>query len=678
MRITSLHLTQWMGYEQLDLDFEEAAYVVVGANGSGKSSLLDAITWALYGEARVRDADKMIHGTAKSCRVAVGFEAHGMRCLVGRERERGKTGSLALVVGGEERTRHTIPETEAAIRDLIGLSHAALMAGPIMVQEQAGSFMARRPADRKNLLAEIAELDRWTKATAVVHEERRSIKDRLAMILTERQVLNGTLAGRDEIEIEHERLQERLGLLQEAQSLASDRVSAAKEALVATEAQAPEYARARAQSDTLTLRIPQGQELLARATANIAASEAALATASAEGASGPTEAALTAARDALAQGLRDREAQGEWLVRYQAERHATAEMQRASKIAQEVPCGGQGKFARCQFLTDVPTEAAYKAQAAALAILRSQEPPSPDLVDLRDRAEAVQNSYVATMRARTQATSAEGRLADQRRQRDREQDLVAAAVAELDQLTARLVEMGDLEARRAEALNDLAGARGAYDQHHAALADVEREARENTRRLTLLEDATDRDVALAAEQKAKDGRGAVLAVLEEAFGRDGVPTMILEAMLPQIEERANEALDRMPGQFRVRLVTERALKGGGTADTLDVLVLVDGAERDYDLLSVGQRFRVDLGLRLGLAHVLASRTGSRVETLWLDEPLAALDPEGRDAVVDTLASLQGEFGLTVVVSHDTSFNDRFSARIEVEMDAGVSRAEVIA
>ena len=35
---------------------------LVGANGAGKSSLLDAITWALWGKARARRDDELIHG----------------------------------------------------------------------------------------------------------------------------------------------------------------------------------------------------------------------------------------------------------------------------------------------------------------------------------------------------------------------------------------------------------------------------------------------------------------------------------------------------------------------------------------------------------------------------------------------------------------------------------------
>ena len=172
-------------------------------------------------------------------------------------------------------------------------------------------------------------------------------------------------------------------------------------------------------------------------------------------------------------------------------------------------------------------------------------------------------------------------------------------------------------------------------------------------------------------------------MLAEAFHRDGIPSLILAEGIPAIEEEANAVLEGMPftgqpGGLTLALRTQREKKGGGMADTLDVVVTAGGWEREYGMLSVGMRFRVDLALRLGLSRVLARRGGGRVETLWLDEPLAALDATGREAVMETLGVLAADFGLLVVVSHHPDFNDRFPGRIEVTMEDGVSTAVLVA
>ena len=112
-------------------------------------------------------------------------------------------------------------------------------------------------------------------------------------------------------------------------------------------------------------------------------------------------------------------------------------------------------------------------------------------------------------------------------------------------------------------------------------------------------------------------------------------------------------------------------------DTLDVVVEIGSRERDYGLLSGGERFRVDLALRLGIAGLLAERTGRRVRTLWLDEPLAPGDTEEREAVTESIAALSDQYPLVVIVSHDAEFADALPWVLRVTKENGASRAELV-
>jgi DNA repair exonuclease SbcCD ATPase subunit len=187
------------------------------------------------------------------------------------------------------------------------------------------------------------------------------------------------------------------------------------------------------------------------------------------------------------------------------------------------------------------------------------------------------------------------------------------------------------------------------------------------------------DLATWQETASKEAaEAAAYKTLAEAFHRDGIPTRILAGGIPLIEQEANRVLQGLPGDLSIHLRTERETQKGGISDTLDVIVTVDGWEREYGLLSVGMRFRVDLAIRLGLGRVLTHRTGGTIDTLWLDEPLAALDRDGQEAVSETLAALEDQFGLIIVVSHSPDFNDTFPQRIEIAMVDGVSSASLIA
>ena len=66
---------------------------IAGANGAGKSSILDAITWTLFGQARKRD-ESLINTQSDTAEVTLTFAYEGNLYRVMRANPRGKTGLL--------------------------------------------------------------------------------------------------------------------------------------------------------------------------------------------------------------------------------------------------------------------------------------------------------------------------------------------------------------------------------------------------------------------------------------------------------------------------------------------------------------------------------------------------------------------------------------------------------
>src|SRR3990172_10839951 len=69
---------------------------LAGPNGAGKSSLLDAMTWALWGRARARRDDDLMHLGQNDMYVQLDFEQENVVYRVLRRRTRGKRGQSAL------------------------------------------------------------------------------------------------------------------------------------------------------------------------------------------------------------------------------------------------------------------------------------------------------------------------------------------------------------------------------------------------------------------------------------------------------------------------------------------------------------------------------------------------------------------------------------------------------
>jgi DNA repair protein SbcC/Rad50 len=110
-----------------------------------------------------------------------------------------------------------------------------------------------------------------------------------------------------------------------------------------------------------------------------------------------------------------------------------------------------------------------------------------------------------------------------------------------------------------------------------------------------------------------------------------VQALLIEQALPEIEEDANELLDRLTGgQMRVTFDTQRQLKSQDKlAETLDIRIGDGVGERPYENFSGGEQFRVNFAIRLALSRILARRAGARLQTLVIDEGFGSQDPSGR-------------------------------------------------
>jgi exonuclease SbcC len=180
-----------------------------------------------------------------------------------------------------------------------------------------------------------------------------------------------------------------------------------------------------------------------------------------------------------------------------------------------------------------------------------------------------------------------------------------------------------------------------------------------------------------------DIRGQItnLKALEVAFGKDGIPALLIEQALPEIETQANEILDRLSdGSMSIAFLTEREYKDKKREDkkqTLDILISDASGAREYELFSGGEAFRIDFAIRLALSRVLAQRAGARLQTLVIDEGFGSQDAEGRQRLIEAINLVRQDFAKILVITHLDELKDAFPSRIEVQKTPGGSQVEVI-
>ena len=156
--------------------------------------------------------------------------------------------------------------------------------------------------------------------------------------------------------------------------------------------------------------------------------------------------------------------------------------------------------------------------------------------------------------------------------------------------------------------------------------------------------------------------------LSEAFGRRGIQAMLIETILPRLEDKANDLLARMTdGRMHLRLETQRETKGGDIRETLDILISDELGDRSYEMFSGGESYRINLALRIALSKVLAERTGlPSLPTLFIDEGFGTQDAAGREKILDVIRAIESDFQKIVVITHLEDIKDAFPVRIEVQ------------
>lgn len=204
-----------------ELHFVNGINVLSGDNGVGKSTIFEAIGYALFGvDARdfVGNIDRFITIGAKKGEIAVTFATDdGETYRISRSVGAGSKWLLAREIGGnfEVENHAGAPETEARIKELLGLDSGRSLAdqyklviGPFQ-SEFLGPFVIKQPTRRQEAFDEILGIDAWRKTYKGTSTLLAAVKNKI-------EVLNVAIEGKQEqVAVLPERKKELTGFIAE-------------------------------------------------------------------------------------------------------------------------------------------------------------------------------------------------------------------------------------------------------------------------------------------------------------------------------------------------------------------------------------------------------------------------------------------------------------------------------
>lgn len=182
MRLHRLHLRNFRQHEDTDLAFGLGVTGIIGPNGVGKSTLLEALAWALYGTSAARGTRDSIRrrGAPARSRVEVvaefGVGAHEYRVT------RSLHGAELYQDGAREPIANSLGAVSERVTRLLGMSREEFFNTYFTGQKELAILSATPPADRARFLSRVMGYERLRRAQDFLREERAGLRARLEVI----------------------------------------------------------------------------------------------------------------------------------------------------------------------------------------------------------------------------------------------------------------------------------------------------------------------------------------------------------------------------------------------------------------------------------------------------------------------------------------------------------------
>jgi len=176
MHLRSLRLRNYRVYLAADVEFPDGLVGIYGANGAGKSTIIEAVRYALYGDARTEKSELRSAGINEDVRVELVFEHEGNSYEVRRVlKGRNLTPSVEVYVN-RQLAAQSVRDANAYLGRVLGMDQRAFLASVCAQQKELTTFATMEPAQRRRLVLDLLGVSPIERALVRVREEARDAR----------------------------------------------------------------------------------------------------------------------------------------------------------------------------------------------------------------------------------------------------------------------------------------------------------------------------------------------------------------------------------------------------------------------------------------------------------------------------------------------------------------------